>query len=213
MMRIEKADLRQMEKRFRLRLINSLPGFKSANLIGTIDNKGNQNLAIVSSVIHLGSDPALLGFISRPVVVPRDTCSNILDTGIYTINHISADFFKSAHQTSARYPADISEFDKVGLHPEFLNGFKAPFVKESQIKIGMALKEKIDIQSNGTIMLIGEIREIYFPEFCLSEDGYLDIEKAGSLTVSGLDGYHTTNQISRLSYAKPDQAVSELSTF
>ena len=33
-------------------LINSLSGAKSANLVGTQDEEGNQNLAIFSSAVH-----------------------------------------------------------------------------------------------------------------------------------------------------------------
>ncbi len=51
-------------------------------------------------------------------------------------------------------------------------------------------------------MVIGEIKNIYFPENCLQEDGYLDIEKAGTITCSGLDSYHLSNRMSRLAYAK-----------
>ncbi len=210
MQRLQTEDLRNMEKLFRLRLINSLSGFKSANLVGTVDNKGNENLAIVSSVVHLGSNPALMGFVMRPAVVPRNTYQNILDTGFYTFNHIHIDFYKKAHQTSARYPIDISEFEQVGLAAEYLDGFPAPFVKESSIRMGLKFREKLDIQSNGTILMIGEIVELFIPKSCLSADGYLDIEKAGSLTVSGLDAYHSTNRIARLSYAKPEMEVTEI---
>ena len=42
------------------------------------------------------------------------------------------------------------------------------------------------------------------------EDGFVDIEKAGSMTVSGLDSYHKTNRIARLSYAKTDSPLKEI---
>jgi flavin reductase (DIM6/NTAB) family NADH-FMN oxidoreductase RutF len=51
-------------------------------------------------------------------------------------------------------------------------------------------------------MIIGEIKNIYFPEDCMQEDGFLDIEKAGTITCSGLDSYHLTKSLARLPYAK-----------
>ena len=63
---IAQADLANMDNRHRVNFINSLSGYKSANLIGTSSRKNEDNLAIVSSVVHLGA-PSLIGFIMRPV--------------------------------------------------------------------------------------------------------------------------------------------------
>lgn len=133
----------------------------------------------------------------------RHTLANILDSRFYTINHINAHIYEKAHQTSARYPKLVSEFDATGLTPEYKNEFVAPFVKESQIQIAMEFKERIEISINQTIMIIGEIKAIYFPSDCLSLDGFMNIEKAGTISVSGLDSYHTTQVLKRLDYAKP----------
>jgi flavin reductase (DIM6/NTAB) family NADH-FMN oxidoreductase RutF len=86
------------------------------------------NTAIVSSVVHLGANPALIGYVSRPNTVERHTVENIKETKFYTINHIHESFIKQAHQTSARYGKDVSEFDAVGLSAEFIDNFHAPFV-------------------------------------------------------------------------------------
>ena len=203
-------DILNMETRKRAAFMNSLSGFKSASLIGTIDNNNKTNLAIFSSVIHLGSNPALVGFINRPDSVDRHTFENILATNCFTINHINKSIYKQAHQTSARYPKDISEFDATGLTPEFQNNFKAPFVKESNIKYGLEFIEKHDIKINGTILVIGKVVEVILPESCLLSDGTIDIEMAETICISGLDSYHTTNKISRLSYAKTDKMPDEI---
>lgn len=199
----------KFEKYKRTAFINSLSGFKSANLVGTQNKAGETNLAIISSVIHIGANPALMGFIMRPVSVPRDTYQNIIETGYYTFNHISEDFFKQAHQTAARYPENVSEFDAVGLEIAYSN-FPAPYLAESSIRIGLQFKEQIEIPLNGTILMIGEVKEVHFPENCLLEDGYLDIEKAGSITCSALDSYHRTQRLARLSFPKPNQPLEEI---
>ena len=96
------------------------------------------------------------------------------------------------------------------LNSVFKKDFPAPFVKESPVQIGLEFKEQIDIELNGTIMMIGEIQEIFIPDDCLSKDGFFDIEKAGSVTCSGLDAYHLTQRIARLSYAKPNEKIKEI---
>lgn len=206
----DERDIAQMERRSRTRLINSLSGFKSINLCGTISREGASNLSLISSVVHLGADPALMGFIMRPVTVRRDTYNNILETGQYTFNHLNAAIFKKAHQTSARYPVEISEFEATELTEIYSNNIKAPYVQESHIRIGLEFVEKIPIPLNGTLLMIGKVREIFFPKDCLLEDGYLDIERAGSITTSSLDTYHQTQKLARLSYAKANQVIKEI---
>ncbi|MGG9964537.1 flavin reductase family protein [Ferruginibacter sp. SUN106] len=195
--------LMAMEQRKRAHLINSVGGFKSLCLIGTTDNSGNTNLAVFSSIVHIGANPPLICFIMRPDSVERHTLTNILATGVYTINHINENIYPQAHQSSARYPKDISEFNATGLTTEYKNDCVAPFVKESKVQLEVEFKERIDLTINNTIMVIGAITQLYFPEDCWAEDGYLDIEKAGTITCSGLDSYHTTRRLQRLPYAKP----------
>ena len=148
--------------------------------------------------------------IFRPSPPERDTMRNILDTGFYTINHINESIFKKAHQTSARYDKGVSEFDATGLNSEYKNDFFAPFVVESKVQLGIEFKERIDISINNTTMIVGEIVQIYIPENCLLDDGFIDIEKANTITCSGLDSYHKTIQLDRLSYAKPDKEITSL---
>jgi flavin reductase (DIM6/NTAB) family NADH-FMN oxidoreductase RutF len=207
---LEIADLTSWEQRKRAQLINSLGGFKSVCLIGTQNKEHHTNLAIFNSVIHLGANPPLIGFIQRPDTAERHSLANILETGYYTINHLNEQIYRQAHQTSARYPNDISEFDATNLTPEFKNGFFAPFVAQSHVQIGVQFKERINIKLNNTILIIGEIKLLSFPADCLSSDGFLDIEKAQTITCSGLDSYHKTERLSRLSYAKPDSVPTEI---
>ena len=207
---INTNDLIEMEKQERVHLINSLGGFKSVCLVGT-KNKANQtNLAIFSSIIHIGANPALIGIIFRPAAYERHTLDNILETKFYTVNHINEDIYMQAHQTSARYDKVLSEFDATGLNTEYKNDFFAPFVKESHIQLGLNFKQKIDLEINNTVLVIGEIIQIYFPENCQNADGFLDLEKAQTITCSGLDSYHKTKKINRLSYAKTDKLLATI---
>lgn len=204
------AQIMNMEKQERVHFANSLGGFKSVGLIGTQNKAGQTNVAIVDSILHIGSNPPLFGMIFRPGVVERHTLENILETGFYTINHINENIFKQAHQTSARYDREISEFDVTYLNPEYKDTFFAPFVAESHVQLAMEFKEKTVLSINNTVLVIGEVKAVYFPEDCLQKDGFLDIEKAESITCSGLDSYHKTTRIDRLSYAKPNKPITSL---
>ena len=113
-MQFNKQDIDKLDRVYRLNLINSISGIKPANLIGTRSIDKIDNLAIFSSVVHLGSNPAQFGLILRPQSKnPRDTFANIHETKYYTINHVSESFIKKAHYTSAKLNRQQSEFDKV----------------------------------------------------------------------------------------------------
>jgi flavin reductase (DIM6/NTAB) family NADH-FMN oxidoreductase RutF len=208
--RFTSADFDRMDRGFRRNFMNCLSGFKSVNLCGSIDSSGNTNLSIMSSVVHLGANPSLMGMIIRPSVVPRNTLDNILDTGSYTFNHISQEMIESAHQTAGRYEKGVSEYQEVGLTAFFSGVIAAPYVQESMMKIGLEFKEKIDIQSNGTHFIVGEVVEVMIDEKFIGTDGYIDINEAGTITVAGLDGYHSTSKITRLSHPKPGKELREL---
>ena len=199
-------QLGELEKIMRANLINSVSGYKPANLIGTIGQAEQTNLAIFSSVMHLGANPPLIGFIQRPVgEVERHTYKNILKTGVYTINHVHAGFVERAHYTSAKFDRSVSEFAACGLTEEYLENFSAPFVAESHIKIGLRFVEEIPVKINGTILIVGEIEHLFLPENALQEDGNVNLNAVGDVCVSGLETYHEVRQIARFPFARPNE--------
>ena len=197
------SNIESWERFYRANFINSLTGFKSANLIGTVNELGQTNLGIFSSIVHIGSNPPLVGYINRPVKAAPHTLANIEATGVYTINHIHPSFVQQAHQTSAKYETGISEFGEVGLTPEFQENISAPFVKESRIKYALSLQQIIPIELNDTFLVIGKIISIQIDNDIVSEDGFLHLDKVASICSNGIDGYYTTELIKRYSYAKP----------
>lgn len=204
-MHLTKEDIQNTEKIKRLNIINSITGIKPANLIGTISNDGKTNLAIFSSVIHLGSNPALIGFILRP---DRDagqhTFDNIKENGVYTINHIHESFIEQAHYTSAKFGRDESEFDKCALTEEFIADHKAPFVKESTVKLGMKIVQTIPIELNGTVLIIGEVEHLIIPDAAMDDQGQIDLSKPNNVGISGLNTYYKLEKIAEFPYARPN---------
>lgn len=204
-MHLNKEDLKNLDRIYRLNLINSITGIKPANLIGTRSKEGEDNLAIFSSVVHLGSNPAQIGMVMRPQTDHiKDTFSNISETGVYTINHVSQSFIKKAHYTSAKLKKDQSEFDFMKLEREFIQDFFAPFVSESRVKIGMRHLQNIDLP-NGCIFIIGEIELIQLPEASLNESGQLNLEYYEAVGISGLNTYYSLNNIDNFPYARVDE--------
>ena len=202
-MQLKTEQIQALDDRYRALFINALSGFKSANLIASCDHSRNTNLAIFTSVFHIGSRPPILGMISRPHSVTRHTLENILETEHYTINHVNESICQQAHQTSARYDRETSEFQATGLSEQWHDSFPVPFVKESRIQLGMQLREHHQLAINNTVMIIGEITYIKIKDDIVEEDGYIAIDRLKSVVVGGLDSYHSTQLLSRLAYAKP----------
>ncbi len=196
------AHLENYGRFYRANLVNSITGYKPAMLIGTQNKEGQSNLAIFSSVVHLGADPALVGFIQRPVGVSGDTFRNIMANGVYTINHVHEGFIEKAHYTSAKFESNVSEFEACKLTPYRIEGFSAPFVQESRVRLGMEMVEIIPISHNNTKLVIGQIRHILLDQQCLEEDGNINLDKAGSVCISGLENYHRVHKLKSFPYAK-----------
>jgi flavin reductase (DIM6/NTAB) family NADH-FMN oxidoreductase RutF len=199
---IDKTTFQSLSKVPKLNLINSCMGYKSANLIGTVSGEGQTNLAVFSSVTHLGSDPALLGFILRPTTVSRHTYSNIKETNNFSVNAISQSFIAQAHQTSANYPIEVSEFEVTGIEPEWKEGISIPFVKESPIQLLCNYVNEYEIKENGTIHVIASIEKIFVKEELLGEDFWIQLDKGNVVAINGLDGYAKTELIERFPYAR-----------
>lgn len=197
------ADIELWERFYRANFINSLTGFKSVSLIGTVNKQGQPNLGVFSSIVHIGSNPPLIGYINRPVKAAPHTLANIEATGIYTINHIQPHFVPKAHQTSAKYPEAVNEFNEVGLTPEFKENIIAPFVKESCVSYALTLQQIIPVTLNDTFLVIGKVIAVNIEPGIIGTDGFLHLEKAGTVCSNGIDGYYSTTPVGRYQYAKP----------
>lgn len=196
-------DIQSLNKIFKINLINSCSGFKSANLLGSISEEGVSNVAVFSSVTHLGSNPPTLGFILRPTTVPRDTYKNIKDSGFFTINHIHEAIIEDAHHTSAKYPKEVSEFDVTNLEEEYKGNFKAPFVKDAPVQMSMKFIEEVYVPSNDVMLIVSQIEELYIDDELLQEDGLINLSKGNIATINGLDTYAVPKFKKQLSYQRP----------
>lgn len=201
-MNINLPDILNWEKSYRLKFVNSISGYKGVHLIGTKSADNITNLGIFSSIVHINSDPPQIGFIMRPLTVERDTYENIIKSKEYTINHVQKSFLKKAHFTSVKLASNESEFEACQLTEEYLENFSAPFVAESKVKIGLKLIEDIDIKTNGSRLIIGEIQAISIEENCIEPDGQLDLSEVSNVCVTGLNQYSTVNKFVNHPYVR-----------
>jgi len=74
--------------------------------------------------------------------------------------------------------------------------------------MGMCVREAIDIKSNGTILVVGEIEHLLIPDTAI-ENNDVDLELSDSIGISGLNSYYSLKKIEIYPYA----AVSEVPEF
>jgi flavin reductase (DIM6/NTAB) family NADH-FMN oxidoreductase RutF len=194
----DKNKIDELNKEFRIQLINSLPGFKSACLIGSKNQDGIENLGMFSTVIHLGSFPSLLGFIHRPVSTHSHTYKNIKANGYYTINQVKIDMIDQAHFASGKFDEMDSEFIKCSLTSEYVDGFSAPFVLECDVKIGLKLVEEVHIKTNNTILMVGEVEHILVEDYLVSDHGEINLVASKTSAIGAVSSYHKAEFINRI---------------
>ncbi|MEM1217143.1 MAG: flavin reductase [Bacteroidota bacterium] len=204
-MHLQAADFSSMDAFFRRHFFNTLPGPRSVHLLGTKGHRGTENLGVFSSVVHLGASPPHLGFVLRPLTVPRHSYHHLLAQGYFTLNTIHSDILPAAHQSSANYAYETSEFAAVGLTPEYSAAVPAPYVKESRIKLGLRFVEEHYIKANNTRFIVGEVVELFVPDQFVSDEGYVDHNQLGTLAVTGLEQYHQVEQVAHYPYARVKQ--------
>ncbi len=195
---------------YRANFVNSLSGFKPVSLVATVNKEGVPNLGVFCNIVHIGADPAYIGFINRPIDAAPHTLSNIRNNGLYTINHIHPAFVSNAHQASAKYAEGVNEFAEVGLTEEYKVDCIVPFVLESQVQYAMELSEIIPLKMNNTFLVVGKLNHVFIEPGIISKDGFINLHEASSMVSLGMDAYYTTQPQARFQYAKPDRVAVKI---
>ncbi len=81
MIYISNEKFENLHHLYKINLINSCSAYKSAILLGTKSNNYIVNVAVFSTVTHIGSNPPMPGFFSRSRTVLRNTYNNIKTNG------------------------------------------------------------------------------------------------------------------------------------
>ena len=198
---INKKDINKLDKVYKINLINSIIGAKSANLVSTLSDEGVDNIAVFSSVIHLGSNPPLIGFIVRPQESRiTDTYRNIKYLKQYGICSISSKMIDKSHLTSKKTPSNESEYKLFDIEKDYIDNFPVPFAKESQIKIGLNFIEEMFIV-NKCRLIVGEV-EIIKINSSIAKSGNLNFDKLDGITITGISTYNKIKNPIEMPYVK-----------
>jgi flavin reductase (DIM6/NTAB) family NADH-FMN oxidoreductase RutF len=146
-------------------LLNSVVVPRPIAWVSTRSADGVDNLAPHSFFTIAGVQPPVVQFTS---VGAKDSLRNALATGEFVVCACTEDLLDQVNRTGTDYPADVSEFDAVGLTRE-PSLRVAPFrVAESPVAIECRLA---DTKSFGDCTVVfGEVLHVAVAEAVLRED-------------------------------------------
>jgi len=203
---LDSKEINKLDKFYRANLINSIIGIKQASLVGTLSKNKISNVAIFSSIVHLGSNPALIGLFTRPITIPpKQTLNNILEMKDYTINHLNNTINIRGHSTSYKFEKNESEFIECMLREKYIKNFNAPFVEESNISFGLSYIRHQKIKENGVVFIIRSLKHILLNNKNISKNGEIDLSSLDSIGVSGNNTYYQLNKSQTLKYIKKEE--------
>ncbi|TDL35259.1 flavin reductase family protein [Jeotgalibacillus sp. S-D1] len=146
--------------------------------VSTIDAKGIPNLAPFSFFTAISAEPMLICF--SPMRngedgSKKDTLINIEETKEFVINIVSEDLAEQMNDCAANFPADLDEFEQVGLTKAQSSTVLPPRVHESRIHLECVLHEVLHFgeQPGSGSLVIGKVQHIHVDDG-LYFDGKID---------------------------------------
>ncbi len=155
---------------------------RPAVLITTIDKEGRINAAPFSFVMPVSSNPPLVAFASA---LPRDTLSNIRETGEFVINMPSEGILDKLWICSEKLPKGISEIEKASLSEIKSNIVLVPRIEESFGWLECVLE--FEKEAGDHIIVVGRVVDVEVKDIFWREEK-LDVPKAKPLLhITGKD--------------------------
>lgn len=170
--------------------------------VSTINRDGQPNLAPFSFFTVASSNPPVLCFSpalreelvgGKLQAVPKDTLRNIRQIEEFVVNVVSRPLAEKMVQTSAEYPADVSEFVATGLTPVPSQLVRPPRVGESLINMECKLHQIIEFGTHpgAGMLVLGRIVCIHV-DSSVYQNGKIDLAVLQPIGRLGGNSYCTT---------------------
>ncbi|MEM7242242.1 MAG: flavin reductase family protein [Pseudomonadota bacterium] len=133
------------------------------------------NLGPYSFFNAMSDMPPMLGFNSGPAKLgidePKDSVTNIRETGEFVVNIVSADLMNAMNTSSFHFEHGIDEFEKAGLTKSEATMINAPMVADSPVNLECKLYDILDLPAPGNAhWIIGEVIGIHIKDEFIDGD-------------------------------------------
>lgn len=158
--------------------------------VGSTSADGIDNLAPHSFFTVASTAPPVIQFTS---IGAKDTLRNVRETGEFTVNLAPESLFEQINATGTDYPADVSEFDAVGLTREPSRRVRAPRVAESPVAIECVLHDTVEFDASTVVF--GRVVGLAIDDDVLADDGLPAIDRLAPLSRLGRNEWGTTREV------------------
>jgi flavin reductase (DIM6/NTAB) family NADH-FMN oxidoreductase RutF len=148
--------------------------------ISTIDENRINNLAPFSYFNMIGDDPPHVMFSTRrDNNTNKDTLNNVLTNKQFVVNMVTENLVEQMNATAQVVPAEVDEFELVGLTPIASTKIKPNRVKESPIQFECEMVHHYFLENHkqgGACIVIGRIVMMHIDESVLLENYKINME-------------------------------------
>jgi flavin reductase (DIM6/NTAB) family NADH-FMN oxidoreductase RutF len=175
------ADPRSRDLATNYRFLTSAVIPRPIAWVTTVDPaSGVVNAAPFSWFQAVCADPmmVMLSIQERAPGQPKDTLRNMRATGEFVVNLVPRAAAERMVQTSAEYPADVSEVEAVGLATVSSHVVRPPRIADSPVHLECRLAREVPLGRTGaTTLVLGEVVHVAADDQVLDARGNLDPAK------------------------------------
>lgn len=172
--------------------------------ISSLDSQGRANLAPYSFFNAFSDDPPMVGFASGPTKIdsdaPKDSPTNIEETGAFCVNFVSFELRDKMNITSGHFDHDVDEFERAGLTKGRGIETDVPFVAEAPAVFECTHFQTVDLPG-GSKLILGQVRAIHISDDIIL-NGRIDMAAYRPLARLGYKEYLDVKETFELS--RPD---------
>lgn len=150
---------------------------------------GVLNLAPHSFFTVACVQPPMVQFTS---VGRKDSLNNVESTGEFVVNFAAEPLFEQINATGTNFPAEVSEFEAVGLTTEPSRTVAVPRVAESPVAIECTLHTTLEL--GDSTVVIGRVRHLAV-DAAVMVDGHPEVRLLRPLARLGKDEWSTLGEI------------------
>lgn len=177
----------------------SIVGPRPIAWVSSLSADGIANVAPYSFFNMVSANPPVLMFAPtvRRTRDHKDTLSNIQATKEFVVGVVTEDNAGAMVQTSGDYPADVDEFEAVGLTKLDASKVKPALIGESPINFECVLDQVISYGSDPGCgqMVLGKVVALHVDDAMLAEDGLVDPTKLRTVGRLGRNTYARTTDL------------------
>lgn len=178
--------------------------------VSTLSSDGVPNLAPYSFFNAVCGKPPTVLFCPgyRDTPHPKDTLTNVRETGEFVVNLVSVANADAMNVTATEVAPDVDEFGRANLTALPSRTVKPPRVGESPVQLECKLQQIVPVseQPGGGYIVIGEVLHVHVDDAVYdAERGYIDFAAYDALGRLAGNTYTTTRE--RFNLIRPPSEI------